>query len=46
VLILEKAWAKLHNSYDMIIGGHAYETFRDILGAPAWSHEVDEEDAF
>ena len=46
VLILEKAWAKLHGSYDMIIGGRAHETFRDILGAPAGFYKSSDEDAF
>jgi calpain-15 len=46
VLILEKAWAKLHGSYERIIGGMAHETFRDVLGAPSFSYKSDEEDAF
>ena len=36
VLILEKAWAKLHHCYHRIIGGQCHETFRDVTGAPAW----------
>ena len=46
VLILEKAFAKLHGSYERIIGGLSHETFRDVLGAPGYSHTSDEEDAF
>ena len=46
VLILEKAWAKLHGSYDKIIGGQCHETFRDVTGAPAWEFESSEEDAW
>jgi hypothetical protein len=36
VLIMEKAWAKLHKCYHRIIGGQSHETFRDVTGAPAW----------
>lgn len=36
VLIMEKAWAKLHKCYHRIIGGQCHETFRDVTGAPAW----------
>lgn len=36
VLIMEKAWAKLHGSYHRIIGGQCHQTFRDVTGAPAW----------
>ena len=35
VAILEKAWAKVHGSYERIIDGKARETLRDLLGAPA-----------
>lgn len=46
VILLEKAWAKLHGSYERIIGGIAYETMRDITGAPGFTHEVNEEGLF
>lgn len=46
VMILEKAFAKLHGSYDRIIGGMCHETFRDLLGAPAWEFETAAEDAW
>ena len=36
VLIMEKAWAKVHHSYHRIIGGQCHETFRDVTGAPSW----------
>jgi len=36
VLLLEKAWAKLHGDYCKIIGGLCHEAFRDMTGAPAW----------
>jgi calpain-15 len=46
VILLEKAWAKLHGSYDRIIGGQCHETFRDLTGAPAWEFESGDEDAW
>lgn len=36
VMILEKVWAKLHNTYQNIIDGRSYEVFRDLLGAPSF----------
>jgi len=38
VIILEKAWAKLHGDYVRIIGGLSHETFRDITGAPSYMY--------
>ena len=46
VLILEKAWAKLHGSYDKIIGGYAHQALRDLTGAPAFEYETSEEDTW
>ena len=43
VIILEKAWAKIHGSYERIIGGQAHQTLRDLLGAPSFEHETTEE---
>lgn len=40
VVLLEKAWAKLNGSYDIIWGGHGSVTFRDITGAPAYEYEI------
>ena len=40
VLLLEKAWAKLHGSYDRIISGYAHETMRDLTGAPAFEYQI------
>jgi len=40
VLLLEKAWAKLHGSYDRIISGQAHETMRDLTGAPAFEYII------
>jgi hypothetical protein len=33
-MILEKAWAKLHGSYERIVAGLAENVFRDLTGAP------------
>ena len=33
-MLLEKAWAKIHGSYDSIELGFAHETLYDITGAP------------
>ena len=35
VVILEKAWAKVHGDYLSIIGGFSDEAFRDLTGAPS-----------
>ena len=45
-MILEKAWAKLHGSYERIEAGQAHETLRDLLGAPAWEYETTDEDIY
>ena len=34
VLLLEKAYAKMYNSYDIIEGGHPSLALRDLTGAP------------
>ena len=39
VIMLEKAWAKLHHDYVKIIAGLSHETFRDMTGAPSWMHK-------
>ena len=46
VILLEKAWAKLHGSYERIIGGEAHLTLRDMTGAPAFEFETTDDDAF
>jgi len=43
VIILEKAWAKVHGTYMRIQAGFAYEAFRDLLGAPAYGYKTKEE---
>jgi hypothetical protein len=44
VIILEKAWAKIHKDYVKVIAGLSHETFRDLTGAPGYMyHSVDTE---
>ena len=33
---MEKAWAKIHGSYDRIVSGNVYTTLRDLTGAPGF----------
>ena len=40
VLIAEKAWAKIHGSYERIEWGMNHLTMRDLCGAPAFYHNV------
>ena len=40
VIMLEKAWAKIHGSYERIVGGDPCNTIRDLCGAPGTSYEV------
>jgi len=46
VIILEKAWAKLHGSYERIEAGFAHEVMRDLTGAPSYDIDVEEEGLF
>ena len=41
VLLLEKAWAKLHGSYMRIENGDSTTVFRDLTGAPTYFTEFD-----
>jgi len=41
-LILEKAWAKVHGSYDRIVDGRVDLTLRDLTGAPSFSYSISE----
>ena len=36
VIILEKAWAKLHGSYERIESGIGSDVMRDLTGAPSY----------
>ena len=44
VMIIEKVWAKIHQSYERIITGQSYEVFRDLLGAPSYYVKTNEDD--
>jgi len=46
VVLIEKAWAKIHGSYERIIGGQAHLTMRDLTGAPAEEFKSKEKDMF
>lgn len=41
VLILEKAWAKIHGSYERIEAGQAHLTMRDLTGAPSYEYIIE-----
>jgi len=41
VIMLEKAWAKMHGSYERIIGGVSYQCMRDLTGAPGFNFKMD-----
>lgn len=44
VIILEKAWAKIHGSYERIEAGFAEDVMRDLTGAPSYDFGTEEED--
>lgn len=46
VILLEKAWAKLHGSYERIEAGFAEHVFHDLTGAPTDVYETENEDIF
>ena len=39
MVLLEKAWAKLHGSYKKVDGGFSHETLRDLTGAPSYEYK-------
>ena len=41
VLILEKAWAKVHGSYERIESGMTYLTVRDLTGSPGNVYNIE-----
>lgn len=40
VLLLEKAWAKVHSTYKDSTRGQVYEILRDLTGAPSYSYDI------
>jgi calpain-15 len=46
VILLEKAWAKIHGSYDTIIAGNGAEALRDITGAPSFNYDIKDEETW
>lgn len=43
VIILEKAWAKLHRNYDKLDGQLTKETLHDYTGAPVRSYRTNKD---
>lgn len=43
--MIEKAWAKMHGSYERIEGGDTQTTVRDLTGAPGETLDLKEKDA-
>ena len=46
VILLEKAWAKIHGSYETIIAGDGAEALRDITGAPSYNYDIKDEETW
>lgn len=44
VLLLEKAWAKIHGSFHRIVSGQSHLTMRDLSGAPGYEYIIAEHD--
>lgn len=42
VIFLEKAWAKVHGSYERIVAGIVHQTMRDLTGAPSYEYIIDD----
>lgn len=39
-IMFEKAWAKIHGSYEKIVCGEMHLTFRDLTGAPSYNYTI------
>lgn len=42
VIFLEKAWAKVHGSYERIVAGIVHQTMRDLTGAPSYEYLIND----
>jgi hypothetical protein len=42
VILIQKAYAKLHESYERISGGLSHEALRDLTGAPSFVYKEKE----
>ena len=43
---MEKAWAKIHGSNEVIIAGHGSLTLRDITGAPSFDYDTKDDETW
>lgn len=43
VMLLEKAYAKLHGNYYLLRGGFSHEALLDLTGCPTISYDLDDE---
>jgi hypothetical protein len=43
---MEKAWAKIHGSYEVIISGDGATTLRDITGAPSFNYDTKDDETW
>jgi len=43
---MEKAWAKIHGSYEIIIAGDGAKTLRDITGAPSFDYDSKDDETW
>lgn len=43
VMLLEKAYAKLHGNYYLLRGGFVHEALLDLTGCPTISYDLDDE---